>query len=168
MPRNFWLVTVMPQEFPMVLERNFLEQAVGAQHRRRLERMEEGDRVLFYIRIRRLFPATATVTSRSFRDQPSTDEHAPKDGSKMLLLRIELNMDVVLEEQDYIPALEIAPRMEFVRRWAPEDWPLAFQGNYHLIPKLDFNMIEEEMKKVQARRAGRFYRPKVDKARLRR
>ena len=50
----------------------------------------------------------------------------------------------------------IAPRLEYVKRWAPEDWYMAFQGNLHLLPKSDFLLIEEEMKKLHF---GKDYQP---------
>jgi hypothetical protein len=37
--------------------------------------------------------------------------------------------------------------MQYVKKWAPEQWPLAFQGLLHLVPKQDFALIEDEMRK---------------------
>ena len=50
----------------------------------------------------------------------------------------------------------LAPRLEYVKRWNPQDWYMAFQGNLHLLPKNDFNLIEEEMKKLHF---GKDYTP---------
>jgi hypothetical protein len=41
--------------------------------------------------------------------------------------------------------------MEYVRRWPPEYWPLAFQGNLHILPKSDFELLEQEMHKVKSK-----------------
>jgi hypothetical protein len=48
----------------------------------------------------------------------------------------------------------LAPRLEYVRRWVPEDWPLAFFDKLHLIPQKDFRLIEGEMQRLQSRRPG--------------
>ena len=44
----------------------------------------------------------------------------------------------------------------YIRRWPPENWYLAFQGNLHLLPKDDFFLIEAEMKKLKIGRAAYF------------
>ena len=59
--------------------------------------------------------------------------------------------DVVPDDDHVLDARFIAPRMEYVKRWAPEDWPLAFQGLLHLIPKRDFQLIEHEMRRGRRR-----------------
>ena len=41
----------------------------------------------------------------------------------------------------------LAPRLEYVKRWPPEDWPLAFFDRLHLLPQRDFRLIEGEMKR---------------------
>ena len=56
---------------------------------------------------------------------------------------------MVLEESQYIDANLLAPRLDYVKRWPPENWYMAFQGNLHLLPKSDFLIIEEEMKKLK-------------------
>ena len=40
--------------------------------------------------------------------------------------RVKLRADSVLEEEDYIDALLLAPALEYIKKWIPEDWPLAF------------------------------------------
>jgi hypothetical protein len=50
----------------------------------------------------------------------------------------------------------LAPRLDYVKRWPPENWYMAFQGNLHLLPKNDFVLIEEEIKKLKF---GRDHKP---------
>jgi len=52
-------------------------------------------------------------------------------------------------------AREISPRMEYVKKWTPEWWPLAFIGDLHLIPRKDFSLIEDEMKKLISARTAK-------------
>ena len=58
-----------------------------------------------------------------------------------------IEADVVLDNEHLVDARFIAPRMQYVKKWAPEQWPLAFQGLLHLIPKQDFGLIEDEMQR---------------------
>jgi len=59
----------------------------------------------------------------------------------------------VLEEEEFLDARQIGPRLDYVKKWVPEMWPLAFLGELHLIPRKDFTLIEEEMKKAVSARA---------------
>ena len=55
---------------------------------------------------------------------------------------------ILLREEDYIDALLLAPRLDYVKRWVPENWPLAFFDTLHLIPQKDYRLIEAEMKRT--------------------
>jgi hypothetical protein len=66
---------------------------------------------------------------------------------------VSVKADVALEDEQFLDAREIGPRMEYVRRWPPEYWPLAFQGNLHILPKSDFELLEEEMRKVNSKQS---------------
>ena len=68
MPRNFWMITSNEENFKITQGLQFASQGLKSQHRRKVQRVEVGDRVLFYVTgIRRFTPATATVTS-SYED----------------------------------------------------------------------------------------------------
>jgi hypothetical protein len=64
-----------------------------------------------------------------------------------------------LKPYEYLDARQIAPRMLYVKRWAPEDWPLAFQGQVHLLSSQDFSLIEHEMRRTADRRSRRREQP---------
>ena len=43
--------------------------------------------------------------------------------------------------------------MEYVQKWPPEHWRLAFQGNVHEIPEGDFELIRAEIDKAASEAA---------------
>ena len=146
MPKSYWMVVKSPDNLKIAKERGFDMVGLRHQHRRKVQRMEPGDRVLLYVSSLRCFAATATVTSSLVED------HAPiwkEEGGSDLPYRVGIKPEVILDEGQYINAYQVAPRMDYVRRWIPELWYMAFQGNLHLISKADFNLVEEEMKKVK-------------------
>jgi hypothetical protein len=110
-----------------------------------MQRITEGDRVLLYISHLRRFAATATAMS-SFYD--AEEPIWANEGSSGFPYHIKLQPSIILEDHQFMDANLLAPRLEYVRRWNPEDWYMAFQGNLHLLPKNDFILIEEEMKKL--------------------
>ncbi len=161
MPKSFWMVVKSPANFQIAEKRGFDMVGLIAQHRRKVQRMAPGDRVILYIAQERYFAASATVT------KPLNIDHSPLwnvEGGSNFPYRVGIRPDVVLHPSQYIDAYQIAPRMDFTRRWTPELWFLAFQGSLHLISKFDFNMVEEEMKK---QKRWRRYRRQAATPRLR-
>ena len=145
MPSNFWMMINNEENFRITQRRGFTLLGLKAQHRRKVQRITEGDRVLLYISHLRRFAATATAMSSYFEsDEPIW----VKEGSTGFPYQIKLKPGVILDDDQFMDANLLAPRLEYIKRWNPEDWYMAFQGNLHLLPKNDFVLIEEEMKKL--------------------
>ena len=157
MPRNYWVLVSTPENFHVTSEQKFTVQGFKANLKKRIQRMEVGDRMLFYLSRTRQFAATATVTSTYFEDRTPLWKAAK--GNEEYPHRVHLEPAAVLEEADFLDGMEIGPRMEYVKKWVPERWPLAFVGDLHLIPKVDFSFIEGEMKKILSARDGRSHEP---------
>ena len=146
MPHNFWMIVCNPDNFRITQERGFTIQGLKAQHRRKIQRIGNGDRILYYVTHDRRFTATATATTSYFEDDTPVWE---KEGKAGWPYRFHIKPEIVLEDSQYMDANQLAPRLDYVRRWPPENWYMAFQGNLHLLPKSDFLLIEEEMKKLK-------------------
>ena len=146
MSNNFWMIVSSPENFRITRELGFTAQGLKAQHRRKVQRIEAGDRVLFYVSGARRFAATATATSSYVEDETSVWQN---EGSANWPYRIQIKPELVLDDHQLIDANLLAPRLDYVKRWPPENWYMAFQGNLHLLPKNDFLIIEEEMRKLK-------------------
>ncbi len=153
MPSNFWMFANNERNFRITQERGFTVLGLKSQHRRKVQRIAEGDRILLYVTHLRRFVATATAASDYYEAEDIIWE---KEGKAGFPFRVDVHPDVVLRDELFMNANLIAPRLEYVKRWAPEDWYMAFQGNLHLLPKSDFLLIEEEMKKLHF---GKDYQP---------
>ena len=145
MPRNFWMVVCNQDNFNITKNLDFTTQGLKSEYRRKVQRVEPGDRLLYYVTGIRCFTATATLTSTYREEQTIVWQN---EGSATWLYRIDIKPEGVLEEPQYIQAGLLAHRLDYIRRWPPENWYMAFQGNLHLLPKNDFFIIEEEMKKL--------------------
>ena len=143
------MVAVRPNYYDACREQEFTLLGMGRNQRKRVQRMEVGDRVLFYVMERLLFGATASVASTYFEDQTPT--WPSLDPDETFAWRVNIKGDVVLSDEYAVDARLLAPSMEYVKKWAPEQWPLAFQGPLHLIPKKDFGLIEDEMRRRRPR-----------------
>lgn len=155
MPNNFWMVVQTPENHEITRGQGFTLHGLTSKQRRRARRMEPDDRILFYVggEIRK-WTAIAVVKSKYFEDRTPIWE---SNGSRQELFpyRVKTTPSIVLDEADYIEARILAPRLEYVKRWPPELWPLAFFDTLHLIPQRDYRLIESEMKRIRRQKRSR-------------
>ncbi len=150
MGKNFWMVAESLENHETTLDRGLSVIGFSKPFRRRVQRMQKGDSILFYVSTIRMWTATASVTSEYFVDH--TPIWKPTARGEQYAFRVSLNPDIRLTESQYIDASLIAPRLDYLRKWRPEDWPLAFIDRLHLIPQKDFRLIEDEMYRITGRR----------------
>ena len=136
-----------PENFAIIKDMGVTLFGMGRRFRRRAERMSPNDRVLFYVKGLRKWPASATITSGCFEDD--SEVFVSHDSRERFPFRVKLRPNFVLDESDYIDAMLLAPRLDYVRRWEPKDWPLAFFDRLHLLPQKDFRLIEGEMERIR-------------------
>lgn len=147
------MLSVSEENFAVTRAQGFTVQGFGQRQRRKTDRMVKGDRILFYVRGVRVFPATVTIASTVFEDEnPLWTSQQPNEQFKY---RVRITPDFDLPEDKYLRVIEIGPRMEYVRRWPPEMWPFALMEELHLLPRKDFEFIEEEMRKILGRPSPR-------------
>ena len=143
------MVAESDKNFEISKELGFTVHGLGNKYRRRAQRMQPNDRVLFYVTQFRKWTLTATITSRSFVEHKPIWKSTGRGDDYQY--RVRMAPDIVLEEDDYIDARILAPGLEYLKRWIPEDWPLAFYDKLHLLPQRDFALIEGEMKRIVSR-----------------
>ena len=147
MPHNFWMINCNERNFNITRDLGFTRQALKAEYRRKVQRVEPGDRIIYYVTGIRAFTATATVTE-GYREVGASNPWE-NEGKTGWPYRIGIKPAVTLPPEQYIDAGLIAYRLEYIRKWPPEDWHLAFQGNLHLLSKGDFFLLETEMRKLR-------------------
>ena len=138
-----------PKNFEVTREIDFTLFGMGPKYRRRAERMRPEDRVVFYIKGTRKWPATATIRSTYFED--NSPVWMPNSKNETFQYRVKLEPDIILKEEDYIDAMILGPRLDYVKKWLPENWPLAFLDRLHLLPQRDFRLIEGEMQRTRSK-----------------
>lgn len=154
MPKNYWMVVQTPENFEISKNMGFTLHGLKYRQRRRAQRMEPDDRMLFYISGLRKWSAIASVTSEYFEDHsPIWISHSQSNSVREEFpFRVKISPSIVLEEDEYIDALTMGPRLEYVKRWPPENWPLAFIDTLHLLPQTDLRLVESEMKRIISNR----------------
>lgn len=138
---QYWMVVSSPDNFRKTREHGFTIQGLKSRHRRRVETMRVGDRLLYYVTGRMGFSATVTVASPMYEDHTPIWRSARRDEDYPW--RVHIRADIVLDDADMVPAKDIAYRLDYVRKWPPEHWTLAFQGHIHMLNRNDFSVIED-------------------------
>jgi len=148
MTRNYWMFVQTERNFHITRQMDFKLHGLGAKYRRRADRMQPDDNVLYYVSDTKRWTALATIRSKVFEDRSPLWE--PTHRSEDFRYRVKMAPRLVLDGEEAIDALMLAPRLEYLKRWAPELWPLAFIDSVHLLPQRDFRIIETEMKRATA------------------
>ncbi len=138
-----WLINTTRENYDITRERGMELIGIDAPNSRKASQMIPGDRIVFYVRDNRGFAATATVTAKVFQNNsPIWKHHTKKEKYRN---RVRIESDVIAEDGDWVDALQVGPTMEYVKRWPPEMWELAFFGMVHIISKRDFELLENEL-----------------------
>ena len=146
MGKTYWMLVTTQENLDITRSRGFSVQGVDTKNRRKALRIGPEDRVLYYVSDKKGFAATATVTSDNFEDHERIWKH--HDDQETFPHRVELSPDVVLDESEYVDGYQVGPTLQYVKKWPPDLWPLAFFGMLHIIPQRDFNFIESELRRV--------------------
>jgi hypothetical protein len=150
---QYWMIVSSPDNFTRTREHGFSIQGIKSRHKNRVASMRSGDRILYYITGRMGFAAPATITS------PMYEDHTPiwrtDRREEDYPWRVHIRLDQLLEEPEWVQAKEIAYRLEYVKKWPPEHWTLAFQGHLHQLPRADFGLLEDEILRLTRRQKAK-------------
>lgn len=146
-----WVVTTSPENFQRTREHDFRLQGFKSRHRRKAEAMSPGDGLAYYLTGAKSFAAVARVMGEYFEDHQRIwlSEGKPEEDYPW---RVEIEPEVVLDEEDWVPAEALLDRLSWVQKWPREHWHLAFQGNLRQIGEEDFQTIAGALR--QPERAG--------------
>ncbi len=148
---QYWMIVSSPENFRKTRDHGFSVQGIKSRHRKRVEGMRAGDRLLYYVTGRMAFSATVTLTSPMFEDHSLIWRSSRRE--EEYPWRVRIRADHVLEDHEWVAAKELAYRLDYVRKWPPEHWTLAFQGHIHQLPHKDFNLIEDEIRRIGPNRS---------------
>ncbi len=135
-----------PENFERARSSGFALLAMKRRHLRKAERVQPGDRVVFYAVGQMAFAGTFTTTSTYFESHEPLFQ-SKKDGEDYPY-RFAVRPDVVLPANRFVPAVNLLSQLEFVKKWPAEHWHLAFQGNVHTLSASDFETIERAIRQT--------------------
>ena len=60
--------------------------------------------------------------------------------------RFETRPEIVLDEDEFVPAVGAGGELEHVRKWPAEHWQLAFQGQLRTVSEADAELLERRLR----------------------
>jgi predicted RNA-binding protein len=142
-----WILTGSLDNFRATREHGF--RVIGAKEGRRgmAEQIEPGDRIVFYVTGRQAFGGIVRVTGEMYEDRAQIWPGKPGKADPYPW-RFETEPELVLDEDDFVPAEELAGELEHVRKWPAEHWQLAFQGQLRTVSEADSELLEQRMREA--------------------
>ncbi len=140
-----WILTGSLENLQINVERGF--DVIGFKERRRKQaaEVEPGDEIVFYVTGVQAFGGIARVTSEMFEDRTPIWPQGRKKHPEDYPWRVEAEPVAVLDEQAFVAAEGLVDQLEHVRKWPPEHWHLAFQGQLRTIGRADAAVLRERL-----------------------
>jgi predicted RNA-binding protein len=147
-PTN-WILTGSLENFRINVERGFDVIGFKEGRRRQAEEFEPGDEIFFYLTGVQAFGGIARVKSEMFEDR--TPIWPGKKGkTEAYPWRVEAEPVLILPEDRFVPAEELAMELEHVRKWPADHWHLAFQGQLRTIGDADAKLLSKRLASTAA------------------
>lgn len=135
-----WILTGSPENFAATRERGF--SLIGMKERRRNQALEmaPGDRIVFYLTQIGVFAGSVLLTTEMFEDRKPVWPGKPGSPDPYPW-RFGCEPEIVLDEPDWVDAAELKDDLEHIRKWPPEHWKLAFQGQLRTVSPADARLL---------------------------
>jgi predicted RNA-binding protein len=142
-----WILTGSLDNFRATREHGF--RVIGAKEgrRRMAEQIEPGDRIVLYVTKVQAFAAIVRVTGEMYEDRDRIWPGKPGKPDPYPW-RFETEPELILEEDDFVLAAELASALEHVRKWPAEHWQLAFQGQLRTVSEADSELLERRLRQA--------------------
>ncbi|MGH2957883.1 MAG: EVE domain-containing protein [Solirubrobacterales bacterium] len=140
-----WILTGSLENFRINVERGFDLIGFKERRRRQAEEFEPGDEIFFYVTGVQAFGGVVRVTSETFEDRTQVWPQGRKKRPEPYPWRVDAEPLLVLGEDEFVPAEEVAPQLEHVAKWPEEHWHLAFQGQLRQISSADARLLRDRL-----------------------
>jgi hypothetical protein len=140
-----WILTGSVENFRINVARGF--DPIGFKERRRNQaaEVEPGDEIVFYLTGVQAFGGIARVRSRMFEDRTPIWPQGAKKRPEDYPWRVEAEPVAVLDERAFVAAEPLVAELEHTRKWPPEHWHLAFQGQLRTVGDADARLLRERI-----------------------
>lgn len=140
-----WILTGSLDNFQATREVGFSVIGMKERRRRLAEQIAVGDHIIFYVTGVQAFGGIVRVTGELYEDRTKLWPGKPGKPDPYPW-RFATEPVLILEEEQFPPAEDLAPQLEHVRKWPPEHWHLAFQGQLRTVSYADAALVERAIR----------------------
>jgi hypothetical protein len=141
--RTNWLLVSSPENFETSRARGFDIAGMKSRHRKKAERVQAGDRVIFYLTGVKAVGGVAEVTGPPFEEGVHIwDSNKPGEEYPF---RFPIRLVCARPPGEYLSMDTVVHTLQYPKRWPAEHWTLAFQGNVHVLSDADYALIAEAL-----------------------
>ena len=146
MPKT-WVLTGSLDNFRATRDHGF--RVIGAKEgrRRMAEQIAPGDRIVFYVTGLQAFGGIVRVTGEMYEDRQKLWPGKPGKADAYPW-RFETEPELVIDEDSFVAAEEVALELAHVRKWPAEHWQLAFQGQLRTVSEADAERLERRIREA--------------------
>ena len=141
MSNTYWLVNFSLENFNISKKRSFDLLGFSKKDNKLTNKINTNDNVLFYISDIKSFVGSSVVNSKKFFDKKKIWDLEEDDVK--FPYRVKLKSTKILPEKNFMSGYDVAPSLSYLKRWAPEDWYLAFLAPVHIISHNDYQIISK-------------------------
>jgi predicted RNA-binding protein len=142
-----WILTGSPENFAATRKRGFKVIGMKELRRNMAEQVEPGDEIVFYLTRLKAFGGVVRVTGEMYEDRSRIWPGKPGKVDPYPW-RFDTEPVLILDEDQYVPAEELARELEHVRKWPLEHWTLAFQGQLRTVSDTDAQLLRERLREA--------------------
>ena len=145
MANTYWLVNLSSENYKILKKRSFDILGFSKKDNKLTNKIDINDNVIFYVSDFRSFVGQARVNSKKFHE---TKQIWDKNSDENLPYRFKLNNPKILDENNFVSAYHVAPSLNYIKKWAPENWYLALLSPVHVISQNDYSIISSNLDSV--------------------
>lgn len=144
-PRRTWILTASPENHKATSEHGFSVIGLKERNRNRALEIASGDRVVLYLTKVMAFAGSVTVTGELYEDREKIWPGKPGKADAYPW-RFGTKAELVLEQDEWLPAERLVSELEHIGKWPREHWKLAFQGQIRAISPHDDGVLMDRMR----------------------
>jgi hypothetical protein len=154
-----WILTASPENHEATRAHGFSVIGIKERNRPRALLIEPGDRIVLYLTKVMAFAGSIIVTGELYEDRTKLWPGGTRGGAvgpgkaDAYPWRFPTEPEIVLDEEEWVPAEKLATKLEHVRKWPAEHWKLAFQGQLRTVSEKDAKLLVKRMSAAAGVRA---------------
>jgi predicted RNA-binding protein len=139
-----WILTASPENHEATKTHGFEVIGIKERNRPRALQIEPGDRIVLYLTKVMSFAGSIKVTGEMYEDRTKLWPGKPGKADAYPW-RFRTEPEIVLEQDEWIPAETLVTKLEHIKKWPAEHWKLAFQGQLRTVSEKDAKLLVKRM-----------------------